>query len=59
MSVKEMTSASAYAHSDFTLYGKTATDKKHKNHGDRSYCQTELGRILGENNDEKLQMSSQ
>ncbi len=50
-----MTSASEYARFDFTLHGKTATNKKGKNHGDCSYCHTELGRILGKNKDEKLQ----
>jgi len=50
-----MTSASAYARFDFTLYGNTATNKKEKNHGYCSYCQTKLGRILGKNKNEKLQ----
>ena len=50
-----MTSASAYARSNFTLYGKTTTNEKDKNHGYCSYCQTELGRVLGKNEDEKLQ----
>jgi len=50
-----MTSASAYTPFDFTLYGKTATNEKDKNHGYCSYCQTELGRVLGKNEDEKLQ----
>jgi len=37
------------------LYGKATADKKDKDHGDCSYCQTELGRFLGENEDKKLQ----
>lgn len=53
-----MTAASAYARLNFTLYGKTATNEKKKNHGYRSYCQTELGRILGKNEDEKLQKTN-
>jgi hypothetical protein len=56
MSVIGMTFASAYARSDFALYGNTAANKKYQNNRDRSYCQTELGRIFGENNDEKLQI---
>ena len=50
-----MASALAYARLDFTLYSKTGTNEKYQNHRDRSYCQAELNRIPGENDDEKLQ----
>jgi hypothetical protein len=57
MSGQQMTSALANARFDFALYGNTATNKKYQNHGDCSYCQAKLCRILGENEDEKLQIT--
>jgi hypothetical protein len=56
MSGKEMTSVLADVRFDFALYSKTGTNKKYQNHRDRSYCQTKLNRILGENDNEKLQV---
>ena len=51
-----MASVLADVRFDFALYSKTRTNKKYQNNRDRSYCQTELNRIPGENDDEKLQM---
>ena len=47
--------APVYVRSNFALDGETATHKKYQYYRNCSYSQTEFGRILRENNDEKLQ----